>query len=122
LRGCRPGPIPFDDPQYPKIYEAVSRTIKLSEALNSSTNVDQIRERLGEIIGTRLDKSTRVFIPFHTNFGRFIRIGCNVFINHGCSFLDLGGITIEDDVLIGPGVSLISEGHPLDPDGRKVLL
>ena len=113
--------IPFDDPQYPKIFEAVSRTIELSAALNTSTNIDQIRDRLSEIIGTPIDKSTRVFIPFHTNFGQFIRIGRNVFINHGCTFLDLGGITIEDDVLIGPKVNLLSEGHPLVPDGRKVL-
>jgi acetyltransferase-like isoleucine patch superfamily enzyme len=113
--------IPFDDPQYSKIFEAVSRTIQLSAALNSSTDVDQIRDRLSEIIGTQIDKSTRVFIPFHTNFGHFIRIGRNVFFNHGCTFLDLGGITIEDEVLVGPKVNLLSEGHPLDPAGRKVL-
>jgi acetyltransferase-like isoleucine patch superfamily enzyme len=113
--------IPFDDPQYPRITEAVSRTTKLSADLNTSTSIDQIRDRLSEIIGSRLDRSTTVFIPFHTNFGQFIRIGRNVFINHGCSFLDLGGITIEDDVLIGPRVNLISESHPLDPAGRRVL-
>jgi acetyltransferase-like isoleucine patch superfamily enzyme len=45
-----------------------------------------------------------------------------VFINHACSFLDLGGITIEDDVLIGPKVSLITENHPLDPADRRALL
>jgi acetyltransferase-like isoleucine patch superfamily enzyme len=101
--------IPFDDPQYPKIHEAVSRTTKLSADLNTSTDIDQIRDRLSEIIGTELDKSTIVFIPFHTNFGQFIRIGRDVFINHGCTFLDLGGITIDNDVLIGPKVNLISE-------------
>jgi acetyltransferase-like isoleucine patch superfamily enzyme len=113
--------IPFDDPQYHRIFEAVSRTIKLSADLNTSTDIDQIRDRLSEIIGTPLHETTRVFIPFHTNFGRFIRIGKNVFINHGCTFLDLGGITVEDDVLIGPKVNLLSEGHPLDPANRKVL-
>ena len=99
----------------------MSRTIKLSAALNTSTGVDQIRDRLGEIIGTQLDNSTTVFIPFYTNFRRFIRIGKNVFINHACTFLDPGGITIEDGVLIGPKVSLIIEGHPIDPGNRKVL-
>jgi acetyltransferase-like isoleucine patch superfamily enzyme len=113
--------IPFDDPQYPRISEAVSRTIRLSVELNTSTDINQIRDRLSEIVGTQLDRSTRIFTPFHTNFGQLIRIGRNVFINHACSFLDLGGITIEDDVLIGPRVNLISEGHPLDPAGRKVL-
>jgi acetyltransferase-like isoleucine patch superfamily enzyme len=77
---------------------------------------------LSEIIGSQLDKSTTVFAPFYTNFGRFIRIGKNVFINHACTFLDMGGIAIEDDVLIGPKVNLITENHPLDPANRKALI
>ena len=112
----------LDDPQYPKVLEIVSRTIKLSAELNASTNVDQIRERLSEIIGTQLDKSTTVFTPFFTNFGRFISIGKNVFINHACTFLDMGGIIVEDDVLIGPKVNLITENHPLNQSNRKSLI
>ena len=115
------GSIPFNDPEYPRIFEAVSRTMELSVALNTSTSVGQIRERLSEITGRQIDGSTRIFIPFHTNFGRHIRIGKNVFINHACTFLDLGGITIEDEVLIGPKVSLITENHPVNPEARKIL-
>jgi acetyltransferase-like isoleucine patch superfamily enzyme len=115
-------PIRLDDPEYPKVWEVVTRTIKLSAELNAFTDVDQIRKRLGEIIGTQLDESTTVFAPFYTNFGRFTQIGKNVFINHACSFLDMGGITIEDDVLIGPKVNLITENHPLDPADRKALV
>lgn len=115
-------PIRLDDPQYHKVNEVVSRTIKLSATLNTSVDVDQIRERLNEIIGTELDGSTIVFAPFFTNFGRFIQIGKNVFINHACSFLDMGGITIEDHVLIGPKVNLITENHPLDPADRRALI
>ena len=115
-------PIRLDDPQYPKVQEVVSRTIKLSAELNTSTDVDQIRKRLSDLIGTELDESTIVFAPFYTNFGRFIKIGKNVFVNHACTFLDMGGITIEDDVLIGPKVNLITENHPLDPANRKALI
>jgi acetyltransferase-like isoleucine patch superfamily enzyme len=102
-------------------WKVVFRTMQLSAALNSATDVDQIRERLSEIIGSQVDTSTTIFIPFHTNFGHHIRIGKNVFINHACSFLDMGGITIEDDVLIGPRVNLITENHPIDPARRKQL-
>jgi acetyltransferase-like isoleucine patch superfamily enzyme len=80
-----------------------------------------MRERLSEIIDSEIDKSTTVFVPFHTNFGKHIKIGKNVFINHACSFLDLGGITIEDDVQIGPRVNIITENHPIDPSKRKYL-
>jgi len=112
----------LDDPEYPKVLEIVNRTLKLSAELNSFTDVNQIRERLSEIIGSQQDKSTTVFAPFYTNFGRFIRIGKNVFINHACTCLDMGGIIIEDDVLIGPKVNLITENHPLDPANRKALI
>lgn len=114
--------IPMNDPEYPKLFEAVSRTIKLSAALNTSTNTDQIRIQLSEIIGSQIDETTTVFIPFHTNYGKHTKIGKNVFINHGCSFLDLGGITIEDEVMIGPRVNLVTEDHPTNPATRKTLI
>jgi len=112
----------LDDPQYYKVQEVVDRTISLSASLNTSTHINQIRERLSEIIGTELDTTTIVFAPFYTNFGRFTQIGRNVFINHACSFLDMGGITIEDHVLLGPKVNLITENHPLDPADRRSLI
>jgi len=115
------GIVRIDDPQMSRAWEVASRTIELSAAFNTSTSIDQIRERLSEITGTEIDKSTTIFVPFHTNFGRHIKIGSNVFINHACTFLDLGGITIEDDVQIGPKVNLVTENHPLDPSDRKSL-
>ena len=102
-------------------WEVVFRAQRLSPALNASTTIDEMRERLSEIIEAKLIRATTVFVPFHTNFGKHIKIGKNVFINHACTFLDLGGITIEDDVQIGPRVNLITENHPVDPTKRKHL-
>jgi hypothetical protein len=103
-------------------WDVVFRAQRLSPALNASATIHEMRERLSEIIDKPIDNSTTIFIPFHTNFGKHITtIGKNVFINHACSFLDLGGITIEDDVLIGPRVNLITENHPIDPSQRKHL-
>ena len=115
------GIIDKNDPELPQLWKVVAQTIALSAALNTATDIHQIREKLSKIIGTKIDNSTIVFAPFHTNFGRHITIGKNVFINHGCSFLDLGGILIEDDVLIGPKVNLVTENHPIDPSNRKSL-
>jgi acetyltransferase-like isoleucine patch superfamily enzyme len=115
-------PIGLNDPEYFKINEVVGHTIELSQKLNTANGIDQIRHYLSEITGTKIDDSTTIFSPFYTNFGKFIKIGKNVFINHACSFLDMGGITIEDEVLIGPKVNLITENHPLDPGDRRALL
>lgn len=112
-----------DDPGYDDFGQVVTRTIRLCSQMNAqATDIDQVRERLSEIIGARIDESTIIFPPFYTNFGRFTTLGKNVFINHACSFLDIGGIIIGDDVLIGPRVNITSENHPLDPSDRKTLI
>ena len=102
-------------------WDVVFRAQRLSPALNNSTTIEEVRERLSEIIESKIDKSTTVFVPFYTNFGKHIKLGKNIFINHACTFLDLGGIRIEDDVQIGPKVNLITENHPVDPSKRKHL-
>lgn len=114
--------IPMNHPDYAEIGVEVNKTIGLSTKLNASTNVDETREILGQIIGVPVDESTTLFTPFYTNYGKNISLGKNVFINHACSFLDLGGITIEDDVMIGPRVSITSENHPTDIETRKSMV
>lgn len=115
------GLIRQNDPDMEEVWNFVHRTLKLSPILNACTSIEEIRKILGEIIGVEIDLSTVVFAPFYTNFGRHIRLGKNIFINHACSFLDMGGITIEDHVQIGPKVNLITENHPIDPSDRKTL-
>ena len=116
------GVIENTDPELPEIWEIVSRTTQLNSKLNSASTIEEIRDRLSQIIGNDIDKSTIILAPFFTNFGKHIKIGKSVFINHACSFLDLGGITIEDDVLIGPKVNLVTENHPVAPSQRKSLV
>jgi acetyltransferase-like isoleucine patch superfamily enzyme len=116
------GEIDTSDADFLKVMDVVAQTIKRSKALNASSTIEQMRERLGKITGSKIDESSTVLIPFHTNFGKSITIGKNVFINHDCTFLDLGGITIEDGVLIGPKVCLITENHPIDPGRRRSLI
>ncbi|GET21846.1 sugar O-acetyltransferase [Prolixibacter denitrificans] len=113
--------VPYTDPQHKQIADAGAYTRKLIAELNTSADVDHIRSLLSEITGTKIDDSTIVFPPFHINIGKFTRIGKNVFINFSCTCLDMGGITIEDDALIGPNVSLLTEYHPLEPSQRKAL-
>lgn len=115
-------PFRLDDPAFQEIVEFKDRTLRLSIQLNASTDTDEVRDRLSDIIESEIDKSTSIFAPFFTNFGRYISIGKNVFINHACSFLDMGGITVGDNVLIGPKVNLVSENHPIDPTQRNSLI
>ena len=94
----RAGELIFDtDPEYPSLYAEFEKTMKLVAQLNSGYHTpEEIRDLLGRIWGQPLDESVRMFPPFYTNFGKFTRVGRGVFINFGCTFLDRGGITLED--------------------------
>src|SRR6267378_99912 len=39
----------------------------------------------------------------------------------GQLFYDLGGLDIADDVMIGPNVSIIASGHPVEPSRRRAF-
>ena len=90
--------------------------------MNNSTEPEEIRNFLSQIIGSEIDETVNIFTPLHINYGKHTKIGKNVFINFDCVFLDLGGITIEDNVLIAPKVSLLSEGHPISSEDRHSLI
>lgn len=114
--------IPYTDPQHAEIGAAAARTNELLIELNATAEVEKVREKWGEISGQPLDPSTTIQIPVHVNIGRFTRIGKNVYINHLCSMLDMGTITIGDNVLIGPKANLLTEEHPVEPSERKALM
>ena len=113
--------ISLTDPDYPKIFDVIRRATKKTAALNNLVTDDfnQIREMFSDLIGKKLDESFAMIPPFYTDFGLNIEIGKNVFINHACTFMDRGGITLEDHVLIGPKVNLITTGHPLELENRR---
>lgn len=110
-----------DDPQIGRLREEAYKTKKLLIKMNNSSDPEEISELLEKILDKKLD-NVAVFTPIYINHGKNISIGKDVFINFDCTFLTLGGITIEDDVLIGPKVSLITENHPLEPEQRKGLI
>ncbi len=98
--------------------EASFATKALLLKMNNTSNPSEIRQLLSEITASEIDESVTVFTPLHINYGKHTKIGKNVFINFDCVFLDLGGITIEDNVLIAPKVSLVTEGHPTSIEDR----
>jgi acetyltransferase-like isoleucine patch superfamily enzyme len=99
----------------------VRRATAITARLNRLTfdDTDEVRVLFSELIGNRVDDSFLLIPPFYTVGGDQIRIGRNVFINQNCTFYDLGGLDIADDVLIGPNVSIITAGHPLEPSQRR---
>jgi len=95
---------------------------RLLQNLNTQRHCScEVRQLVSEIIGQKIAASTEIRLPFYSDYGHNIKLGKRVFINANVMMVDLGGITIENDVLIGPGAYLISVNHKLDPQHRKEL-
>jgi acetyltransferase-like isoleucine patch superfamily enzyme len=101
----------------------VKRAMAITAALNRLTlnDADEIRTLFSQLIGKKVDDSFLLIPPFYTAGGDEIRVGHNVFINQNCTFYDLGGLDIADDVMIGPNVSIVTSGHPLEPSQRRAV-
>ena len=87
----------------------------------NATPSDQ-RQRRREILRTLLaavgDDAT-ILPPVRFDYGYQTSIGAGSFVNFGAVILDVGRVTIGDDVLIGPNVQLLTPTHPLDPELRR---
>jgi acetyltransferase-like isoleucine patch superfamily enzyme len=113
--------ISLDDPEYPQIYAIIRKAIRITSELNAMVVEDneQVNRVFSELINKPVDATFFFIPPFYTDFGHNIRIGRNVFVNHACTFMDRGGITLEDNVLVGPKVNLITTNHPTEPGQRR---
>src|SRR5689334_8857990 len=100
--------------------ERVRLVMNLTSRLNMLRfdDLEGRRTVLAEIFGRPVPESLSVLPPFYCDYGLGASFGERVFINQGCFFLDLGGITIGDRVLIGPRVTLSTAGHPVEPEER----
>lgn len=97
--------------------------IKIKSKLNCEYHTEEeIREIFSELTSQPVNETLRLVPPFHTDCGKNIHIGENVFINSNCTMQDQGGIYIGDDVLIGHNTCLLTLNHDEDPEKRANLL
>ncbi|WP_175885750.1 DapH/DapD/GlmU-related protein [Burkholderia sp. BCC0044] len=113
--------IPRRTPESAAMVAEVKRAMAITARLNRLTFDDtaQVRALFGELIGAQVDEGFTLIPPFHATGGTGMKLGRNVFVNQNCTFYDLGGLEIGDDVMIGPNVSLITSGHPVEPSRRR---
>lgn len=100
--------------------EITQEALRITAEINGKYHtIEENRALMSRLTGRELDDTFVFSPPFYTDCGKNIRFGKNVFLNCGCFFQDLGGIYIGDDVQIGPGVSIVTINHNLDPAKRE---
>lgn len=104
----------------PVLQEDHQRAMAVMEAFNRSSASDPAERRrlLTDLLGGFGDGS-EIRPPFYCDYGYQTHIGARTFVNCGLVALDVGRITVGDDVQIGPNVQLLTPTHPLDPELRR---
>lgn len=104
------------DPELLEQYHNARAILSQLNQLNSRdvTNKNTLLETLLGGIGENVWIET----PFYSDYGSFIFVGHNTFINSNCIFIDNNSITIGNNSLIGPAVQIYTASHPLSASQR----
>ncbi|MHC9531867.1 sugar O-acetyltransferase [Dellaglioa sp. L3N] len=76
----------------------------------SSEKQQLLKKFMGDV-----GEETILLQPLHANWGKNTFIGARVYANFNLTLVDDTQITIGDDTMIGPNVTLIAGTHPLNP-------
>ena len=112
--------IPTRSPEWRKKFERIQLAMDLTSRLNAlpSSRLDSRYALLSELLGDPHPEKSFIHPPFYCTSGVGTQLGERASVGQACSFLDLGGITIGDRTMISPKVTLITEGHPIEPAER----
>ena len=98
-----------------ELREDVRKSRQLTRLFNNTTE-EQMDYR--QVLLKKMFKATGedIYIepPFRCDYGTNTTIGNNFYANFDCVFLDVAPITIGDNCMFGPKVSLLTPGHPID--------
>ncbi|AOW94029.1 maltose acetyltransferase [Rhodococcus sp. WMMA185] len=81
---------------------------------------DDVRRALLDKLLGSLGERSWIMPRFQCDYGQYIRIGANSFLNYDAILMDCAPITIGDDVSIGPRAQLLTALHPMaDHQARR---
>lgn len=76
-------------------------------------DADPQREKLLQQLIPEHGKNCFLQGPIHFDYGRFTKLGDNFYANYNFTVLDCAPVTIGDNVMCGPNVTIATAMHPL---------
>jgi acetyltransferase-like isoleucine patch superfamily enzyme len=90
----------------------MERCRKICHKINmAEPDMQKNKPLFNELFEQKLPKSSTICSPVQIDYAKQISIGDRVFINHSLTCMAAGGIIIEDNVMIGPEVALLTANH-----------
>ncbi|MCJ7690086.1 MAG: sugar O-acetyltransferase, partial [Clostridiaceae bacterium] len=87
----------------------------------SPKEINKHNEIIKKIFG-RVGNAFNIEPPFRCDYGYNISAGENFYVNYNCTILDCAAVTIGDNVMFAPNVSLFTAGHPIHFEARNELI
>lgn len=104
----------------PELSEALQKARDFCFRYNNISPLEHKKKKLmiQQFFG-KTGERLSVLSPFYCDYGFNIKVGNYFFSNYGLTILDVAPVTIGDNVMFGPNVSLFTAGHPLHPVSRN---
>lgn len=107
-------PVNMRSPEYQRAIQDLESSWMINTSINRAEYAfldGSLHPLFAELLGRKLDSTSQILPPVYIDFGHQVEVGKNVFINHNCTMMSAGGIVIEDNVMIGPQVTLTTTNH-----------
>lgn len=105
---------------YQDTWAEISRCSSLCFRINYTDPMAEDSRALVQELIPRMGEHSHIMAPMQIDMGKNMTLGRHVFINHGLTVMARGKVEIGDEVMIGPGVSLLTANHDLND--HQVLL
>ena len=113
-------PVDMMSEEYQPVIKELNRAnIALYHINHTEPMSDGNKEAMNELFGGAYPDGLTVLAPMQIDFPMQMTFGRNIFINHSFTAMSIGGIDMEDNVQIGPHVTIVTDNH--DFDNRYVL-
>ena len=101
----------------PELFAEQERCRDVLDAYNALPfSSSEERDALLRQLVAELGEGCMIEPPFHANWGGAnLHLGNNVYANMGLTLVDDADIFVEDDVMIGPNVTICTASHPVSP-------
>ena len=99
--------------------ERMENKLKIHEYnLTRPDDKKKMKEMIKNILG-KTGEDICIEQPFRCDYGKNIEVGNNFFANYNCVILDVAKVTIGENVMFAPNVSIYTAGHPIHPESRN---
>ncbi|AKP03934.1 DapH/DapD/GlmU-related protein [Companilactobacillus pabuli] len=112
----------YNSSEYDELEPIVQKDIEILRKYNQTTHSYEESQSLLDELFEQKNENLTIMPPFNVDFGPQVNLGKNIYINKNVNMVSLGGVNIEDNVLIGPKAIIISINHDQNEKNRRNLI